>query len=61
MPAVLLLSLPNGTKNIVPCPNGADPEDVATGFGAAIYEYFESEDQAKLSLDRDPTRKANWV
>jgi hypothetical protein len=61
MSAVLLLSLPNGTKKIVPCPNGADPEDVATGFGTTIYQYFESEDQARLSLDGDPTRKADWV
>ena len=60
MSAVLLTSLPGEPPKIVPCPNGADPEEIARGFGATIYQYFESEDQAKLSLIRDPTRRADW-
>jgi hypothetical protein len=61
MSAVLLLSLPDGTTNIVPLPDGGDPKEIAMGHGATIYEYFESEAQAQLSLDRDPTRRAEWV
>jgi len=60
MPAVMLLSLPGLPKKIVPCPEGQNPDDVAAGYGSAIFEYFESEDQAQLSLDRDPTRQLHW-
>ena len=34
MSAVLLLSLSDGIKRIVRCPDGADLEEVATGYGA---------------------------
>jgi hypothetical protein len=61
MPAVLLLLLPDGTKKIVPCPNEGHPEEIAMGRGATVYEYFESEDQAKRSIERDPTGHLEWI
>ncbi len=61
MSSVLLLSMPNGKKQMVRCPAESDPEEIAKGHGTTIYEYYESEAQAKLSLERDPTRRVDWV
>ena len=61
MSAVLLLSLPGKPKEIIPCPEGSDPEEIAKRYGTTLYQYFASEDQAKLSLERDPARRLEWI
>jgi hypothetical protein len=56
----VLLIVINGKKQIVPCPEGADPEEIAASYGKSTYQFFESHEQAALSVDRDPGGRTDW-
>jgi hypothetical protein len=58
--AYLLLSRDNGTRPIVECPRGEDPEEVAKKHGAKIYDICPSKEEAERRLVKDPTGKADW-
>ncbi len=57
MSACLLLSCEDGSRKIVECPTGADPEDIAERNGAKIYEFCESSEEAERRLSNDPNGK----
>lgn len=56
----LLLSLPDGTRRIVECPSGEDPEEVAEKHGTTIYEFCSSREEAERRLAKDPTGKLDF-
>lgn len=58
--AHLLLSLPNGRHAIVGCPSDQNPEEVAEGHGARIYDYCDSKEEAERRLAKDPNGRAFW-
>ena len=51
---VLLLSLPNGTRKIVDLPSGSDPDIIAEGHGASIFEMCDSRKEAESRIAKDP-------
>ena len=56
----LLISLANGTRQIVEHPAGKDAEEVANEHGAKIYDFCHSKEEAERRLAKDPTGKADW-
>ena len=56
----LLLSLADGTRRIVECPPGEDPEEVAQKHGTTIYEFCSFLEDAERRLAKDPNGKAVW-
>jgi hypothetical protein len=61
MPAYLLLSSPDGSRPIVECPPGENPDEVAKNHGATIYEYCQSREEAEQRRAKDPNGKAFWL
>lgn len=56
----LLLSLSDGTRRIVECPSGENPQEVSEKHGTKIYEFCSSREEAERRLAKDPTGKIDW-
>lgn len=53
----LLLPCEDGTRPIIECPSGSDPEQLAQRHGATVFEPCDSLEEAHYRLSKDPNGK----
>ena len=56
----LILSCEDGTRKIIECPPGADPETLAQQHGTKIYDLCDSKEEAERRMTKDPNGKPVW-
>jgi len=57
----LLLSPIDGSRPIVDCPAGEDPDEVAKKHGATNYISCQSKEEAERLLAKEINGKADWT